>query len=234
VIDRQQAHALREMAHHFRAFSRNGRWGTCGGCPRSGGDVFPEFCEYTDRYDHQLTALALVERWSIEMKTSLFGHNVVSAIVRREAETMAETELVAIKRHVERELAVREHPRNPADCPKCIALNYNANKLVPNKRCEVHTDADRDMYVDDAKDEQVSRRKRDAVDPKRRQAIEKLSSRAQEASAMGAARVAVDTKDLIAVVDDDPYEGSFREAADNEGARIAAEERVALEAADDD
>lgn len=28
---------------------------------------------------------------------------------------------------------------------------------------------------------------------------------------------------------DDPYEGSWREAADNEGARIAAEERIAAE-----
>jgi protein gp37 len=34
---------------------RNGRWGTCGDCPRDGeGNVYPERCKYTSRYDHQL------------------------------------------------------------------------------------------------------------------------------------------------------------------------------------
>lgn len=42
--------------HHFRdALSkRNGRWGTCAACPRVEGAVFPERCEFTGRYDHQL------------------------------------------------------------------------------------------------------------------------------------------------------------------------------------
>ena len=40
----------------FIQFSRNGRWGTCGACPRdSNGHVYPEFCKYTERCDHQLT-----------------------------------------------------------------------------------------------------------------------------------------------------------------------------------
>ena len=42
--------------HHSRdALSkRNGRWGTCAACPRVEGAVFPEQCEFTSRYDHQL------------------------------------------------------------------------------------------------------------------------------------------------------------------------------------
>jgi hypothetical protein len=39
----------------FKQFIRNGRWGTCAGCPRDeDGNVYPEFCGYTERYDHQL------------------------------------------------------------------------------------------------------------------------------------------------------------------------------------
>ena len=46
----------------WRCFSRNGRWGTCAACPRAfDGEVFPEFCEHTDRYDHQLTLTSLTE-----------------------------------------------------------------------------------------------------------------------------------------------------------------------------
>ena len=42
--------------HHSRAelIDRNGRWGTCGFCPRRSGKVYPEECEYTTRGDHQL------------------------------------------------------------------------------------------------------------------------------------------------------------------------------------
>lgn len=37
-------------------FARNGRWGTCSGCPRDeNGLILPELCEYTQRYDHNLT-----------------------------------------------------------------------------------------------------------------------------------------------------------------------------------
>lgn len=39
----------------LRIFARCGRWGTCVGCPQDGeGHVYPEFCSYTARYDHQL------------------------------------------------------------------------------------------------------------------------------------------------------------------------------------
>ena len=39
----------------FVQFSRNGRWGTCGACPRdSNNAVYPEFCKDTDRHHHQL------------------------------------------------------------------------------------------------------------------------------------------------------------------------------------
>jgi hypothetical protein len=44
--------------HHSRAelIARNGRWGTCSGCPRDAkGTVFPERCGFTDRYDHNLS-----------------------------------------------------------------------------------------------------------------------------------------------------------------------------------
>lgn len=43
--------------HHDRdaLLARNGRWGTCGACPRGDdGRVEPERCEYTSRSDHNL------------------------------------------------------------------------------------------------------------------------------------------------------------------------------------
>lgn len=33
---------------------RNGRWGTCVGCPRDGNSVHPEICSETRRYDHNI------------------------------------------------------------------------------------------------------------------------------------------------------------------------------------
>ncbi len=46
----------------FLQFSRNGRWGTCGACPRdSDGHAYPEFCAFTERYDHQLSVDELAE-----------------------------------------------------------------------------------------------------------------------------------------------------------------------------
>lgn len=48
----------------FIQFARNGRWGTCGGCPRdTDKHAYPEFCPDTDRYDHQLTIDSLVETY---------------------------------------------------------------------------------------------------------------------------------------------------------------------------
>jgi protein gp37 len=43
--------------HHHRALllARDGRWGTCSGCPRDDdGTPHPKRCQYTDRYDHNL------------------------------------------------------------------------------------------------------------------------------------------------------------------------------------
>lgn len=49
-----------QMKKHFVMFSRNGRWGTCGGCPTdSNGNIYPEFCRDTARYDHQLPVESL-------------------------------------------------------------------------------------------------------------------------------------------------------------------------------
>lgn len=63
-LDERTAYALRERADSFRQFSRNARWGTCVGCPLdTAGHAYPEFCEYTEHYDHQLTAASLAENF---------------------------------------------------------------------------------------------------------------------------------------------------------------------------
>lgn len=52
------------VADAFRQASRNGRWGTCGGCPQdTQGNAYPEFCEMRARYDHHLTIEALAKSW---------------------------------------------------------------------------------------------------------------------------------------------------------------------------
>ena len=56
--------AHQQLASAFEAFARNGRWGTCSGCPQDGaGRVLPELCVYTQRYDHQLTFDALADTY---------------------------------------------------------------------------------------------------------------------------------------------------------------------------
>lgn len=46
-------------------FARLERWGTCSGCPVDGdGKVLPELCEFTDRYDHQLTLDQLHDQYN--------------------------------------------------------------------------------------------------------------------------------------------------------------------------
>jgi hypothetical protein len=46
----------------FRIYARNGRWGTCGGCPHDEeGNAYPEFCDFTARYDHNMTAAELAD-----------------------------------------------------------------------------------------------------------------------------------------------------------------------------
>lgn len=50
----------------LQQFYRNGRWGTCGSCPRdSGGKHYPEFCENTNRYDHHLSIDGLANQINI-------------------------------------------------------------------------------------------------------------------------------------------------------------------------
>lgn len=62
------AWAARQNWTPWRCFTRNGRWGTCAGCPRAfDGEAFPEFCEFTERYDHQLTLTALTESHEREL-----------------------------------------------------------------------------------------------------------------------------------------------------------------------
>ncbi len=57
------SYALNSMKSHFMCFIRIERWGTCGDCPRSGGEAYPEFCIHTKRYDHNLDIDQLVEQY---------------------------------------------------------------------------------------------------------------------------------------------------------------------------
>lgn len=58
-----------DMKDAFRQFSRNGRWGTCGGCPRdSNGNTYPEFCGLTNRHDHNLDVDALANSHKTYLK----------------------------------------------------------------------------------------------------------------------------------------------------------------------
>jgi tRNA(His) 5'-end guanylyltransferase len=50
IPEREDHHSRQEL------LLRNGRWGTCADCPRISGKVYPEHCQFTDRYDHLLTA----------------------------------------------------------------------------------------------------------------------------------------------------------------------------------
>jgi len=63
-------YALRECGDGFVQFSRNGRWGDCSGCPRdTTGRAYPEFCQFTDRYDHMLTADGLARLFDHHRRT---------------------------------------------------------------------------------------------------------------------------------------------------------------------
>lgn len=63
-----RAIAAAKFRDHFAQFGRNGRWGTCVGCPRDAtGAAYPEFCEYTERYDHQLTISHLAQSFEREV-----------------------------------------------------------------------------------------------------------------------------------------------------------------------
>ena len=53
------------MRDAFEAFARNERWGTCGYCPRDvDGRAIPEACEHTERYDHRLDLVSLVDQYT--------------------------------------------------------------------------------------------------------------------------------------------------------------------------
>jgi hypothetical protein len=57
------------MSDAFRQFARNGRWGTCGACPRDGrGDAYPEYCQFTNRYDHQIDVKSLGEQFENDLR----------------------------------------------------------------------------------------------------------------------------------------------------------------------
>ena len=63
--------ALLRHADDLRQLTRNGRYGTCGGCPRDVfGQAYPEFCASTERIDHQLTLANLAESFEAERKTT--------------------------------------------------------------------------------------------------------------------------------------------------------------------
>ncbi len=64
--ERQRIVAL-DLKDAFAQVSRNGRWGTCGGCPHTAGLTYPEFCENTLRYDHQITVTVLADRFEREL-----------------------------------------------------------------------------------------------------------------------------------------------------------------------
>jgi hypothetical protein len=60
----------RQVRENYLHFSRNERWGTCASCPQdSSGNKYPEFCEFTTRYDHQLTVDKLHD-WYVRTKAS--------------------------------------------------------------------------------------------------------------------------------------------------------------------
>lgn len=56
----------KELAERFETFSRNGRWGTCTDCPRNHTTwkTYPEFCKFTKRQDHHLTADDLAHQFN--------------------------------------------------------------------------------------------------------------------------------------------------------------------------
>jgi hypothetical protein len=57
-------YALKHMAQSFKIFSRLGRCGCCAGCPVDvEGNIYPEFCENTEMYDHNLDIDWLASAW---------------------------------------------------------------------------------------------------------------------------------------------------------------------------
>lgn len=70
--DKARAEAIKELRDAFVQFSRNGRWGTCGGCPRDAqGRAYPEFCPTKERYDHNLSMAELASTWDAYFRGAL-------------------------------------------------------------------------------------------------------------------------------------------------------------------
>jgi hypothetical protein len=66
---KEKEYLRKQFSEKFLQFSRNLRWGTCGGCPRDAdGHAYPEFCEYTKRYDHNLTLTELRDVFYVQKK----------------------------------------------------------------------------------------------------------------------------------------------------------------------
>ena len=64
------------MRHHelrksrldmFEQFRRNGKWGTCGDCPKTDGKSFPEFCINFKRSDHTLDITSMCEQYKLRV-----------------------------------------------------------------------------------------------------------------------------------------------------------------------
>jgi hypothetical protein len=64
-----KTNVARLMSDEFAQFARNGRWGTCGHCPRdSSGGAYPEFCDEFERSDHQLELAGLVRLFDLRVR----------------------------------------------------------------------------------------------------------------------------------------------------------------------
>lgn len=271
-------YALSEMGPHFRAFSRNGRWGTCGGCPRSGPDVYPEFCTDTKRGDHQLTLDGLVHSWLHRLGMREENHLKLWAhVVSVHADCLPPTanlhELLeyhhaehngpgGIRNHPEEDRSAKLstllyvlaeadegvaamteseltiHYKLVADVMRSRGLVAEREPSLPhtelpanlNVRTVQHADGLARVRVDlqsvglgleytpDAADAFALALLKESAEARR---ATRLHTASEKESAT-IRRVLVDLRN--GHVDDDPYEGSFREAADNEGARIAAED----------
>jgi len=80
-----RTHAVAELRSAFADFSRNGRWGTCDGCPCDGyGRKLPELCEASDRDDHQFDIDTLTARFKAEVASFEKYHVGTTAVQEME------------------------------------------------------------------------------------------------------------------------------------------------------
>lgn len=65
-------YVMRDMKWMFTQFMRNGVWGTCGDCPKSGnGETMPEFCKHGNRNDHKLLLNDLVRGYDLRFNQEI-------------------------------------------------------------------------------------------------------------------------------------------------------------------